>query len=241
MEAIFKDEDRILLFNHFFPARINCGITTNFFGDCNYYRGGSDDYIWKLYKFLHATETFIPLPKNGTGIIWAQPDAANQRKDGDAVILRHSQFKNRRPLIFFPTGDCPIVLLHNKKINALVHCGWQGLKGKILTAVMSDLDSHNFLGKGETKAIIWPGICQDHYQIGEDVALHFPEDVIDNHLDLAQAVTRELLSLKFSIKDIAMPNTCSYHSQKNEEYLFASHRRKDTIRNVVFMSINLSA
>lgn len=240
METSFLAAESLLLFDGFFPFNVRSGITPDSWGNCNYYyRGGTDDYIKKLGKFFHATDIFIPYPENGLNIIQAQR-SEKHKADGDAIVLRHKDFHGTRPLILFPTGDCPIVLLHNERISALVHCGWRGLQGKILTAVVADLKARNLLDQHKTKAIIWPGICQEHYPISDNVAKLFPNTVNDNHLDLAGTALEELISMDFLPKHIVIPDFCSFHSQKNEENLFSSHRRGDLTRNVVFMSINLS-
>lgn len=239
MDTSFLAVESLLLFNGFFPFNVRGGITPNSWGNCNYYyQGGTDDYIKKLGKYFHATDIFIPFPRNGVDIIQAQKNEKH-KAEGDAIILRHKDFQGTRPLILFPTGDCPIVLLHNEKISALVHCGWRGLQGKILSAVIANLTTRNLFDEDKTKAIIWPGICQEHYQISNDVAKYFPNTVRDNYLDLAGTALEELISLNFLPKNISIPDFCSFHSQKNGENLFSSHRRDDVTRNAVFMLINL--
>jgi len=256
MNSFFSASNHFLFFENFFSSMIRCGITTNFYGDCNYYyEGGTDDCIKHLGKVFHASEIFIPFPQNGTTIIQAQKEEEKglrrlikrkkietkiHKADGDGIILRHKKFSKRRPLIIFPTGDCPIVLLHNKKVSALVHCGWRGLQGKILSSAVSSLVKKGLIDATKTKAIIWPGICQAHYQISENVAQYFPDDTNNCCLDLAGATQRELLSLNFSMQNIVTPEFCSFHSQENEENIFSSHRRGDKTRNIVFISLNLS-
>lgn len=247
MEAFFSASNHFLFLSGFFPSTIRCGITTNFFGDGNYYNeGGSDDCIKHLGKCFHASEIFAPIPQHGTIAIQAQPEEKKKKntetkifKDkGDAIILQHNKFKEHHPLILFPTGDCPAVLLHNKKMSAIIHCGWRGLEAKILTSVIDELKTQALIKKSEfkTKAIVWPGICQEHYQVTDDVARHFPEEVDNGYLNLAAAIKKELISLNFPLSHIAIPDFCSFHSQKGEENVFSSYRRGDKTRNVIFMS-----
>ncbi|MBU4216420.1 polyphenol oxidase family protein [Candidatus Parcubacteria bacterium] len=254
METFFSASGHFLFFNNFFPTTVRCGIATNFFGDCNYYyEGRTEDCIKNLGKVFHASDIFIPFPKNETTIIKAQKNVETgirnirsllkkrketpviHRADGDGIILRHKKFHKCRPLLIFPTGDCPIVLLHNKKVSALLHCGWRGLQGNILSLAVESLLSQKLIEPAKTKAIIWPGICQMHYPVSENVAQYFPDTVNDGCLDLAGTAHKELLSLKFSRKNITIPDYCSFHSQENEENIFSSHRRGDTTRNAVFI------
>ncbi len=244
-KSFFSAKNSFIFFGDFYPGNVRCGISTNFFADCNYYNeGGTDDGIKKISKIFQASETFAPFPENGDNIITATkiPKVGKRTKiskeNGDAIIIRHHDFKGQQPLIIFPTGDCPIVVLHNKEVSALIHCGWRGLKAKILSKV-ADAINPEVLIRNPTKIIIWPGICQEHYPVNDDVAGYFPDNITDKHLDLVGVVQKELSTLGFFANNINIPPYCSFHSQKNEENIFSSHRRGDKTRNVVFMSINL--
>ena len=252
MKTFFSANDGFLAFEGFLRPEIRCGITTKNFGDCNYYNeGGSFDQIEHLGKNLHASEIFVPFPQHKNDIITAMPQVGKKKKskeikinpnNGDAIILRHNDFNNHRPLILHPTADCPIVVVSGRNVSALIHCGWRGLHAGILSKVVSSLTSQHLLNTANAKVIIWPGICQEHYQISQDIANYFPDNVDDdNHLNLQGVIHKELLTLDFSPQRIGVADFCSFHSKKDGEHIFSSHRRNaDPTRNVVFMLINLS-
>jgi len=134
------------------------------------------------------------------------------------------------------------VILSGQHASALVHCGWRGLHANILSIIVDDLRSQHLIKPADTNIIIWPGICQEHYQVTPDVSDLFPNDTADSLLNLKSVIHKELLRLKFSPANISSPDFCSFHTKINGDHIFSSHRRNaDPTRNVVFMSINLSA
>lgn len=254
MKTYLSAKNSFLRFAEIFPhndyIKVYSGITTREFGDCNYHgAGGTEDGVKHLGRALHATEIFTPYPKHGIVAIEAElrkgikksEGVRVHRGDGDAVILRHNIFKGRSPLLVCPTADCPIVLIHGKKVSAIIHTGRRGLELQIISQVVSDLRSRHLLKRAEAKVVIWPGICQEDYEVSEEVAVNFPDETVNRHLNMAAVIKKELLLLNFSTHNIGMPKFCSFHSKENGEYLFSSFRRGDQYaRNLVFMLVDLS-
>lgn len=119
------------------------------------------------------------------------------------------------------TADClPIALLRNggAPAVAVLHAGWRGLLGGIVTAGM------RALGEGAIRAVVGPAIGPCCYEVQEDVAAPlraaFGDDVVTRgRADLRLAATRALEAAGCAdVEHVDLCTACNPH-------LFFSHRR----------------
>jgi YfiH family protein len=135
-------------------------------------------------------------------------DAAHTRVPGLLLTVR--------------TADClPVVLGARNEGIALVHAGWRGLAAGILEASV-----HRFPRPRDLEAWIGPGIGPCCFEVGPEVAAHFPEAVrrrpgaIKPHVDLAAAARGRLERAGLPpgrIRDAGVCTRCHQH-------LLYSHR-----------------
>lgn len=84
---------------------------------------------------------------------------------GDAAITTDA----RRPLLI--TGaDCPTVFIASQQRLAALHCGWKPVAAGIIERVAREFAGEHF------EVAIGPGICRDHFEVGEEVVEAMGED-----------------------------------------------------------------
>lgn len=128
----------------------------------------------------------------------------------------------RRPMLAFSADCLPIAIARTggERRLALVHAGWRGLSGGIVSAGVAAVG-------GETAAVIGPAIGPCCYEVGEEVSSRFDADLTAaRHLDLWTAAERALRNAGVaSVERVDLCTCC------NPE-LFFSHRRSGRKRGV---------
>ncbi len=116
------------------------------------------------------------------------------------------------PLVF--VADCLPIALHGPRGLAMVHAGWRGLAGGILTAAAEAVEA--------TSAAIGPGIGPCCYEVGEEVLQAFADlgDGIaqGRMLDLPEVARRQLAHAGVEVQSAGLCTSCNPD-------LFFSHRR----------------
>lgn len=145
------------------------------------------------------------------------------------------------------SADCVPILVYDSLNNAAaaVHSGWRGTVARILEKTLSEMETR-FGTKGENViAGIGPSVCQDSYEVGEEVI----ESVLDTfgnqpgllvnhtskkaHLDLWLANKLQLLEFGVPEERIEIANLCTV--KNNSE--FFSARKGDTGRFAAGISL----
>ncbi|CAM2797049.1 peptidoglycan editing factor PgeF [Legionella worsleiensis] len=148
----------------------------------------------------------------------------DSNRNADAAITRSPL----HPLVIL-TADClPITLcsIHGDEIAA-IHAGWKGLFHGILENTLAKMNTQ----ASDVLAWIGPAICQNCYEVGEEVHQSFTEKYAFSHAafrpsgskwlaNLAQIA--ELILNMNGIRAVSQSNLCTYES-KNEFY---SYRRE---------------
>lgn len=112
---------------------------------------------------VHKTEVQTVTAKDCTGL-HGKLKETDGMVTGEAGIALATSF-----------ADCVPVLLvdKEKKVIANVHSGWRGTVGKISAAAVEKMRREYGCEPEDIAAVIGPSICQDCYEIGEDVARQF--------------------------------------------------------------------
>ncbi|MDR2464623.1 MAG: peptidoglycan editing factor PgeF [Holosporales bacterium] len=76
-------------------------------------------------------------------------------------------------LIGVYTADCVPVLLYSESVIGVIHCGWKGLKAKIIGNVLKTM---NNFGATNIVAAIGPCIRKKNYVVDESFLEHFPSE-----------------------------------------------------------------
>jgi len=130
-------------------------------------------------------------------------------------------------------ADCIPVFLYDpeKQVVAGVHSGWKGTHEKILTKMITKLQTKFNSEPDELIAFIGPGISQDRYEVGEEVGVLFDENIRYQknekfYLDLKKDNFNQLLKAGLKKENIEVNELCTY----NEKELLHSYRR-DGVRS----------
>lgn len=125
-------------------------------------------------------------------------------------------------------ADCIPIFLYDlqKQVCAAVHAGWRGTHGQLLSLTISELRKKFSINAANIIAFIGPSISQKHYEIGDEVAELFEEDLKfyknpKYHLDLKKANYKQLINSGVKKENIEVSELCTF----TEKDLLHSYRR----------------
>lgn len=125
-------------------------------------------------------------------------------------------------------ADCIPVFLYDpvSKVIAGVHSGWKGTHEKILTKTISEIIKKFRINPADLTAFIGPGICSEHYEVGEEVGILFDEKYKHRsngkiYLDLKKDNYDQLINSCVKQNSIEVSGLCTF-CEKN---LLHSYRR----------------
>jgi YfiH family protein len=151
---------------------------------------------------------------HGTNVIEASASANGDLPEADGQVTAEDGIA---PLVM--TADCLPVAVATPGAVAMLHAGWRGLAGGILTKgvqALRELRPH-----GPVAAAIGPGAGRCCYEVGEEVHAAFPSwSRNGNNLDLKQIARRQLEEAGVeTVYDIDVCTICG------DPALWFSHRR----------------
>lgn len=127
--------------------------------------------------------------------------------------------KDAGVLLTVTVADCiPVYLAapHQGAI-ALVHAGWRGSAGGILTAAVELLKRQAFAKASDIVMHCGVGICGDCYEVGSEVADRFRPSG-QTHIDLRDVLAQQARAL--GVRDVSISPWCSAEDRER----FFSHR-----------------
>ncbi|MFH5831859.1 peptidoglycan editing factor PgeF [Halalkalibaculum sp. DA3122] len=140
-------------------------------------------------------------------------------------------------------ADCAAVLLADPVMNvvAALHAGWRGAAGDILPNGLQVMREQGCT-PSDIRAWIGPCICQEHFEVGEEVAEQFPARFVDRssfekpHVDLRAFLQSQLVGQGLDRSHIQADQRCTVGDAK----LFYSHRRENGHTGRMMAIIQLS-
>lgn len=232
-------------FKNFTGFSVNHGISTGFAGDFGFEQPLDEEFNQNqsLVQTM-GKNTFVKLiPQHGDKII--EISDFNHLKNyyrADAAVWQASE-TGIDPILMCTTGDCPIVTLnHKKEILGIVHSGRTSTEMDIVPQTIQLLQDKYKVPPEELEIGLWPGICQNCYELEEELAKNFPSSCVKGSgkvkLDLKGMILEQLTQQRVKENNISELNYCSAHSTNNGDFLFPSFRREGTMkRNVVYISL----
>jgi polyphenol oxidase len=138
------------------------------------------------------------------------------------------------------SADCVPILLYDTRNNAIgaVHAGWRGTVGQLLFKTLQTMKTLYGTSGKHIIAGIGPSVCQDSYQVGEEVIIQVEEVFGKNaglllyesgnkaRLDLWKANALQLQEFGVPDKSIEISGMCTV---KNNDSFFSA-RKGDTGR-----------
>lgn len=230
---------------HGFSTRLG-GVSTGIYASMNlsFTRGDEEDRVLENYRLLGEAMGFSP-----EDIVTSdQTHTTNVRvireEDRGNGITKPRPYTDVDGMVTNVPGlvlatfyaDCvPLFFVDPKhSVVGLSHSGWRGTAGRIGAATVEKMRSVYGSDPAGIYAAIGPSICQDCYEVSEDVvlefqkafpreqwpSLYFRKENGKYQLDLWAANKRILMDAGIPEAHIAMPNLCTCC---NPEFLF-SHR-----------------
>lgn len=118
-------------------------------------------------------------------------------------------------------ADCPAVMLASANRLAALHCGWRSVAAGILENAVGHF------GGEEIHAAVGPGICQDHFEVGQEVidamGVDGPAHADGRQLDLVGIIETRLK--RAGVANVHVVARCTHCEP---EYFF-SHRRDNGV------------
>jgi YfiH family protein len=159
---------------------------------------------------LAPEQVVFALQVHGTRLI--EHPISEVRPEADGHVVREPGLA---PLVF--VADCLPIALHGPGGLAMVHAGWRGLAGGIVTAAAEAVEA--------TSAAIGPGIGPCCYAVGDEVLGAFAglgNGIAQGRmLDLAEVARRQLAAA--GVERVESAGLCT----SCEAELFYSHRRDE--------------
>jgi YfiH family protein len=157
---------------------------------------------------LAPEQVVFALQVHGTRLI--EHPTSEVRPEADGHIVREPGLA---PLVF--VADCLPIALYGPGGLAMVHAGWRGLAGGIVTAAAEAVEA--------TSAAIGPGIGPCCYEVGDEVMEAFADlgngIAQGRMLDLPEVARRQLA--RAGVEEVQSAGLCT----SCEPELFFSHRR----------------
>jgi len=191
------------------------------------------DNIKSFFKTYVPTNALVlPMLESKSQVVGLEKfDGSFSIPDVDAVVSA------KEVTLALPIADCVPVLLFDKKTRniGLVHAGWRGLAGQIVNKSVTSMIQHGSKAK-DTIAVLGPAICVNCYEVGEEVAKNFDEQVINRdfdkpHIDLQKETLNQLRETGVpNIEDIGI---CTF---ENVDRFYSARASGETGRFMAFIS-----
>ena len=166
----------------------------------------------RLREATGIADFIIPRQTHSVRCLWidALPIAPELLEGVDALVTDKTDIA-----IGINTADCVPVLLCDPDAGVIgaAHAGWRGAVGGILEATVSCMVAHG-AHLSNIRVATGAAICADCFEVGEEVAAHFPEEVIDRsrekpHADLPRYVSLRLQAAGIPAEQIKLSNDCT--------------------------------
>lgn len=230
---------------HGFSTRLG-GVSEGCFAQMNlsFTRGDREEAVRENYRLLGEAMGFSPEDVVTSDQTHTTHVLAVGEKDRGNGITRPRPYQDVDGLVTNVPGlmlatfyaDCVPLFFVDPKNQAvgLSHSGWRGTAGRMGQATVRKMTEEYGSDPKELYAAIGPSICQDCYEVSEDVILEFqktfPKEQWDAlfyqkpngrfQLNLWEANRQILLDAGIPFAQISMPNLCTCC---NPDFLF-SHR-----------------
>jgi YfiH family protein len=235
----FSNLDTLHGVSHFVSGRKG-GVSTGEVGELNMSFSVKDDIRNVQSNRSIIAETLgvplsnlvIPEQEHTANIaIVDQNNFQNIFKNTDALVTNTSGI-----LIAVMSADCIPVLICDpvRKVVAAIHAGWRGTMSGIVSKTIAVMQKEFHSDSSKLIAGIGPGICQDKYEVGEEVIyatkknyadtegiLKFDKHTNKAKLDLWEANRKQLLAAGIKEDSIEVAGICTY---SNPDTFFSARR-----------------
>ena len=145
------------------------------------------------------------------------------------IIESDGMITNKKGIaICINLADCGGILCYDKKNNVIAafHSGWQGTKQNIVSIGVEKMKKEYLTNPSDLLVYLTPCAGKEHYEVGYDVAQHFPNHIIKSQnekylLDLKSVIVDQLLQTGVEKNNIEVSSVCTisnnmYHSFRRD-------------------------
>ncbi len=145
--------------------------------------------------------------------------------EADAMITHQSWI-----VLWILTADCvPLIFSdHQSWTIWVIHAGWKWLQKNIIWKTFKKLEQEFDSKMEDIQISIWPAICQNCYEIWEEVAKNFqdkyllPGEETKYYLDIKAVAQDQCIALWISPENLELSKICTYKAKQE----LHSYRRK---------------
>ncbi len=183
--------------------------------------------------FFNKENLILANQVHEAGVKWVDANTKSPVPKTDALIT-----KERGLWLGIETADCVPILIFDpkKKIIAAIHAGWRSTVYRIVPETIEKMKSFT-----DTLVVgIGPAICGQCFEVGEEVAKHFSEDVKEQisddkwQVNLWEANKMQLLEMGVLEHNIEILDLCTH---ENKDSLYSYRRGDRDKRNGAFISL----
>lgn len=180
---------------------------------------------------LEDYQAVVPKQVHGTDILVAEKGEIPDRPVADGAITKVPGIA-----LVVKVADCVPIYLVDPQTPAvgLVHAGWRGASQGIVRKAVQTMGREYGTNPGDIVAALGPAIQTCCYEVGEEVAIRFPESVrrrhgVKCHLDLLGANVLDLLNAGLKKTNILKSSQCTscerekFHSYRRERRIAGRH------------------
>lgn len=163
-------------------------------------------------------------------------------EDCDALYTRE---KNLMIGVFH--ADCVPVLLYDtyQELICAIHAGWQGTIKEVTAKTIQHLIDHENVDPRNLQVFIGPAICQNNFEVGEDVIekvqgmsfdttpfIYYKPETKKAHVDNKGLNLQQCLNKGVDFRNIALDKNCT---SANQETFFSYRKDKNCGRHMTFI------
>ena len=186
-------------------------------------QGNNDDIRSKLaYVFqLSAKRMCTAVQTHSNKVRFVNEPLQKHKMDGFIA-------SNKNIVLSIKVADCIPLFLHDEKTGlfGLIHSGWRGTVGEIAINSIKKM-IQNGGNPLHIRAVLGPSICQNHFEVKNDIVSQFhskyvvPKRDASFRVDLKEIVIDQLVSMGINSNSIHDSGLCTFC----REDLFFSYRR----------------
>ncbi len=174
---------------------------------------------------------------SGEGMCTAVQTHSNRVKFVNEPLQKHKVdgfiARNKNIVLSLNVADCIPLFLHDEKTGlfGLIHSGWRGTVDEIAINSIKKM-IQNGGNPLHIRAVLGPSICQNHFEVKNDIVSQFyskyvvPKRDASFRVDLKEMVIDQLVSMGINSNSIHDSGLCTFC----REDLFFSYRRDKELK-----------
>lgn len=174
---------------------------------------------------LPTSRILLPRQTHGDGVLNIDPLFFSRPKAAQTALLEGVDAlvtAMANVCVGVSTADCIPILLYapDARLVAAVHAGWRGTLRRICQKTIGRMRRIASFDTAQLRAVVGPGICEDCFEVGQEVFDQFEEANFDMgriavrrekwHINLPETNRMQLVEAGVPCVNITMAGECTY-------------------------------